>query len=114
MFANLGEVNNHLLELEHTLERNCEEKALAKSMLVIMVKGLFSSLRFPYAMFPCDKVTGDLLFQPFWQASFRLERMGFKVCCKLNHCNYIYLKNECIIFCFGCNCILTIGTSGYF
>ena len=88
-FANLGEVNNHLLELEHTLERNCEEKAMAKSLLVIIVKGLFSSLRFPYAMFPCDKVTGDLLFQPFWLAIFRFERMGFTVCCKQNHCIYI-------------------------
>ena len=55
---------------------NGQEQALAKTMLVFMVKGLFSSLRFPYALFPCNKLSGDL---PFWEAVYRLERMGFKV-----------------------------------
>lgn len=48
-------------------------------MLVFMVRGLFSRLRFPYAQFPCSAVTGDLLNNPFWEAVFRLERMEFKV-----------------------------------
>ena len=46
---------------------------------VIMVKGLFTPLRFPYSHFPCTSITGDLLFDPFWEAIYRLERMYFKV-----------------------------------
>lgn len=48
-------------------------------MVGMMVRGLFSRLRFPYAQFPVSSVTGDLLFEPFWQAVFRLERLDLKV-----------------------------------
>ena len=37
------------------------------------------NFRYAYAQFPCCKITGDLLYKPFWQAVFRLESMGFKV-----------------------------------
>ena len=50
--------------------------SLAKS---IMIKGLFSSLHYPYAHFVCSTVSGDLLFTPVWEAAYRLERMGLKV-----------------------------------
>ena len=43
-FANLGEVNDYLLQLERSIEGNSTDRTLAKSMLVVMVKGLFSSL----------------------------------------------------------------------
>ena len=55
------------------------EDRLAKTMMVMMVRGLFTPLRFPYVEFPCNKVTGALLFHPFWKAVYRLERMGLKV-----------------------------------
>ena len=78
-FTNLGEINNHLLAFEHEVEADTTDdvEKLAKTMLVVMVKGLFSPLRYPYAQFLCASVSGDLLFNPFWQAVFRLERMGF-------------------------------------
>ena len=63
-----------------------DQKKVAKTMMVFMVQGLFTLLRFPYAQFPCTTVTGDLLFHPFWQAVFRLERMEFKV----HVCIYVY------------------------
>lgn len=44
-----------------------------------MVRGLFSDLKFPYAQFPCSSVSGDQLFEPFWEAVRRLEKCGFKV-----------------------------------
>ena len=53
--------------------------SLAKSTLVIMVRGLFSNLKFAYAQFPCSSLTGDKLFSPFWNAVCRLENCGFKV-----------------------------------
>ena len=52
---------------------------VAKTMMVFMVRGLLSRLRFPYVQFACLSVTGELLFHPFWRAVSRLERMEFKV-----------------------------------
>ena len=79
-FSNLGNINNHLLEFERQVKG--DEKpvpSLAKTMMVFMVRGLFSPLRFAYAQFPCAKLTGSLLVHPFWEAIYRLERMTFKV-----------------------------------
>ena len=79
-FTNLGDINNHLLAFERSVEENrTEGNALAKTMMAFMVRGLFTPLRYAYAQFPCAKVTGDLLVEPFWKAVYRLERMGFKV-----------------------------------
>lgn len=80
-FVNLGDLDNHLLAFERAMSGETEDDggALAKSMMVMMVRGLFTPLRFAYVQFPCEKITGDLLFHPFWQAVCRLERMGLKV-----------------------------------
>ena len=52
---------------------------LANSMLVLLVKGLFSNLSFPYAQFSCTSICGDQMYDIFWEAVGRLELMGFKV-----------------------------------
>ena len=79
-FADLGDVSNHLLAFERAVKGDGKTApALAKTMMVFMVRGLFSSLRYAYAQFPCERVTGGLLFHPFWEAVYRLERMTFKV-----------------------------------
>ncbi len=81
-FTTLGDVNDHLLAFERSVaedQADEDEGQLAKTMMVFMVRALFSPLRFPYAQFPCASLTGDLLYHPFWQAVFRLERMGLKV-----------------------------------
>ena len=80
-FVDLGEINNHLLAFERKMKGEVEsEPPLAKSIMAFMVRGLFTTLHFPYAHFPCRKVTGDLLMEPFWQAVYHLERMSLKVC----------------------------------
>ena len=80
-FADLGGVNTHLSAFERMLEsdRSCTKQPLAKSMLVLMVRGLFSGLQFPYAQFPCGSLKGDQMFHIFWKAVGRLERYGFRV-----------------------------------
>lgn len=79
-YTNLGDMTNHLVEFECAVKgNNNESSVLAKSMMVMMVRGLFTTLRFPYVQFPCNKITGALLFHPFWQTVYRLERMGLKV-----------------------------------
>ena len=50
---------------------------LAKSLLVLMVRGLFSPFQFPYAQFACSSLTGDQLHSIFWDAVRRLERYHF-------------------------------------
>ncbi len=44
-----------------------------------MVRGLFSKLQFAYAQFPCAKLSGELQYEPFWEAAGRLEVCGLKV-----------------------------------
>ena len=79
-FVDLGDVNNHLLAFEKAVKGEKELlPSLAKTMMVFMVRRLFTPLRFPYAQFPCTKLAGGLLFHPFWKAVYCLERMTFKV-----------------------------------
>ncbi len=92
-FANLGEVNEHLLAFEQSLEPDTtllQPEPLARTMLVIMVRGLFTKLQFPYAQFPCASVSGDLLYDPFWEAVFRIENIGLKVMHTIHFCVVIY------------------------
>ena len=63
-FMNLGNINNRLLEFEHAMSGGHSELSLASSMLVLMVRGLFFKLNYPYAQFACDSLGGDLLFDP--------------------------------------------------
>ena len=48
-------------------------------MLVIMVKGIFTSLEFIYSHFPTNNLTGEQLCHILWEAIERLEHLGFKV-----------------------------------
>ena len=106
-FAHLGSVSDHLQASERALEQGQEGRPLAKTIMMFMVKGLFTPLRFPYAQFPCSTVTGDLLFRPFWPAVFRLERMGFKVWCCLHLCIIIHLYMKMCP-------VVHLGTGSYF
>lgn len=78
-FVDLGDINNRLLAFEKSVHDEVVPNVLASSVMVVMVKGVFTPIRFAYAQFPCSSMTWDLLFQPFWEAVFRLERMDFKV-----------------------------------
>ena len=75
--TDLGIINNHLSAFERSIhEDEVITKPLAKSMLAIMMKGLFTPLKFPYVQFPCVYVSGDMFFDPFWKAVNCLERIG--------------------------------------
>ena len=49
-FVDLGETNNHLLDFELL---DGADRQVAKTMLVLMVRGLFTRVNFPYARFAC-------------------------------------------------------------
>ena len=81
-FTNLGEVNSLLSAYEKSFQSEDDQESyepLAKSMLVMMVRGLFSKLQFPYVQFPCSKLHGFELYDMFWETVERLERIGFCV-----------------------------------
>ena len=50
--ANLGDINDHLYAYEKALSDDQEPPSLAKSVLVSMVRELFTKLQFAYAQFP--------------------------------------------------------------
>jgi hypothetical protein len=77
-FANLGDINNHLIDFEQSISYHNSPK-FAKTMLVFMVRGLFSKLQFAYVQFPASDLSGDLLYEPFWEAVGRIENCGLKV-----------------------------------
>lgn len=79
-FVDIGDINSHLLAFERSIDQGTSsEETLATTMMVFMVQGLFSALSFAYVQFPCHSITGGLLFDPFWEAIYRLERLGLKV-----------------------------------
>ena len=92
-YTDLGEVNNHLLGFERSIDSS--SPAPAKSMLTFMVKGLFTNLQFPYVQFSSTKLTGDSLFQLFWEVVKRVERIGLKVHNYTNQdtCNRVQANN---------------------
>jgi hypothetical protein len=76
----------------HQEDSDIDTPPLAQAMMMFMVRGLFTPLRFAYPQFPCAKVTGELLFEPFWTAIYRLERMTFKV---VNYVLMVKVVTDC-------------------
>ncbi len=79
-FTNLGDINRHLMDFEQSIMNNTKPSPnLAKTMAVLMVRGLFSKLQFAYAQLPSADLSGDQLYDPFWEAVGRIEKCGLKV-----------------------------------
>ena len=57
-FTDIGDINSHLDEYENQLANKELRAPLATSMLLLMVRGLFTHLKFPYAQFPCTDLAG--------------------------------------------------------
>lgn len=78
-FCDVGDINNYLLKFQKSFEEDSKPQ-LAKTMLVFMVRRLFgSTLQFPYSQFATRDLSGDQIFNPFWDTVYHLERCGFKV-----------------------------------
>ena len=67
----------------HALEQLCKgsmpKRELATHVLMLMVRGLFSSMKFPYAQFSTKSLSGCDIVSIFWSAVERLELLGFQV-----------------------------------
>lgn len=80
-FVNITDINQHLAAFEQHCKNDQETPPhnLATHMLVFMVRGLFSTLEFPYVQFPVDSSTCDVIQVLVWQCIERLEIIGLKV-----------------------------------
>lgn len=78
-FTNLGNINDELLQLERVCLGDEEHPPIATHLLVLMVRGIFFKLDFPYAHFATEGVTADLLFPIVWEAIRQIESIGLKV-----------------------------------
>lgn len=80
-FVNVTDINHHLSAFEQHCKNDVESSRhnLATHMLVFMVRGLFSTLEFPYVQFPVESSTGDVLHPLVWRCVEHLEIIGLKV-----------------------------------
>ena len=59
-FTDLGSINNYLADFEQSLVSGHDSSlSLAITMAVFMVRGLVTSLQFPYVHFACTNLCGD-------------------------------------------------------
>ena len=79
-FVNLGEFNNSLSQFEHECkgENEAVHERVATHILAFMVRGIFSSLKFPYAHFPTKGASADTIFPLIWEAVMNLEDCGLR------------------------------------
>ena len=78
-FTNLGSINDELLNLERECQDDQTPSPVATHILVLMVRGIFFKLEFPFAHFATRGVTADLLFPIVWEAIQEIEAIGLKV-----------------------------------
>ena len=60
-FVRIGDINSHLAEYEKQVADKEVKQPLATSMLVLMVRGLFTHLKFPCTQFPCTELSGTMM-----------------------------------------------------
>ena len=80
-FVNLGGINDELLQLERECKGENDRPPIAKHLLVLMIRGIFFKLDFPFVHFGTETVTADLLYPIVWEAVRHIEASGLKVVC---------------------------------
>ena len=78
-FVDMGDISTKLADLERQCSTNQQHPPIATHMLVLMVRGVFTGLRFPYAHFPTTTTKAEHLFEIMWEAIERIEHKKLKV-----------------------------------
>ena len=77
-YVNLDDTSNQLMQLEQVATG--EKSAVAKCVLVLMVRGVTSNMKYPLASFATQGITADFLYPIIWKAIMHLEiDCGLKV-----------------------------------
>lgn len=77
--TSLGDIGDLLSEMEQKCQGNTTHPPVSQYILVLMVRGIFLKLEFPYAHFATRGITADTLFPIVWEAVRELESIGCKV-----------------------------------
>lgn len=64
-YCNLDKVGNQIMEFEKCSNTDCESD-VAKFMLVVMVRGITTDLKFTLAGFATMSITADFLYPVIW------------------------------------------------
>lgn len=78
-FTRLDDISNHLKEYERCVVSGKSPQEVASHMLVFMVRGLFTSLEFPYIQFPVNSLSAESIYPLVWECINHLEMLGLKV-----------------------------------
>ena len=79
-FSTLGDINDELSALANQGQNKSEMPEIGKHMLVIMIRGCFSSLIFLWH-FATGDLTGEQIFPIVWEGVLLVESIGLKVIC---------------------------------
>lgn len=72
-------INNRLARFERECCEGNQTPSIATHMLVLMIRGIFFMVMFPYVHLPTSNLTGEKLFNIIWETIERFEHHGFKV-----------------------------------
>ena len=78
-FCGMGDMNNELENFENRIENKKEDKSMSTYVLTFMVRGVFTSLAYPFAYFADQGFSSDLLYPCVWQSVRVLEAINLKV-----------------------------------
>ena len=77
-YCNLDKVGNQIMDFEKFCKESTDAD-IAKYMLVVMVRGVTSDLKFPLAGFSTQSITADFLYPIIWKAVRILETSKAKL-----------------------------------
>ena len=72
-------MNQELEEFRERIEKRSDDKNLATHKLTFMVKGIFSSLAYPFAYYAGQGFSSDQLFPCVWECVRNMEAIGLSV-----------------------------------
>ncbi|XP_057290356.1 uncharacterized protein LOC130613056 [Hydractinia symbiolongicarpus] len=79
-FTDMGDINDELVEFQKRAEGSSEnDRHFASYVIVFMVRGIVSSLVYPFGYFASLGFTSDQLYPCVWEATYVLEAIGFYV-----------------------------------
>ena len=81
-FSEIGDINDVTSGFERTVREektSASEPSLARYVIVFMVRGIFSSLCYPFGYFASEGFKSDQIYHCAWEAIRILEAIGLKV-----------------------------------
>ena len=75
----MGDMNNELEDFKNRIENKEEDKSMSTYVLTFMVRGVFTSLAYPFAYYAGQEISSDQLYPCVWESVSVLEATNLKV-----------------------------------